>query len=263
MTFSEWLFDDFNNPPIQGQWKLLHILTMLISIAFIFAFYYIVKYSKNKEKTRKIILFTLVSLILLFEIVSRVVYIIKKYSFNSIEMVNHSLVWILLPKPWCAISCWALMASVLVNKKFFYNYASLSALLCSVIFFIYPGVGFNNEYILFSNLYSIVTHALLLTTSITLITLKFTEFKYENFYKLAICFVLTYVYGILQIYVLQIHHDPMYFMPNGDIQAGILQISYGLYLFAYILLIIIYVNAFYLIQDKTTVKNFFNKVLKK
>ena len=87
MTFSEWLFDDFNNPPIQGQWKLLHILTMLISIAFIFAFYYIVKYSKNKEKTRKIILFTLVSLILLFEIASRMVYIIKKYSFNSIEKV--------------------------------------------------------------------------------------------------------------------------------------------------------------------------------
>ncbi len=265
MSFHDWLFGAgvIDNPWEPHQWGFLHILTMVISILFIFAFSFITKNSKNKQKTAKIIIITLVSLILFFELTSRIVYCIKKYSLNQTMMEGLSFLWILLPKPWCAISCWVLIASVLVNKKFFYNYASLSALLCSFIFFCYPGVGFNNKYILFDNLYSIVTHALLLTTSISLITLKFTDFSYKNFWKFALCFVITFIYGIIEIYVLKLSNDPMYFMPNGDIQAGILHIGYGLYLALYILLILIYTNAFYLIQDRKNVKSFFNKLLKK
>ena len=146
-----------------------------------------------------------------------------------------------------------------MKKPFFYNFASLSALLCSVIFFSYPGVGYNNEIILFENLYSIVTHALLLTMSITLMVLKATEFKYKHMWKLTICFALTFAYGLLQIYVLKTQEDPMYFMPNGDIQADILKISYGLYLVLYIALIVTYVNVFHLIGDWATVKAFFSR----
>ena len=92
--------------------------------------------------------------------------------------------WIIIPKPWCAVSCWLLIACVFVKKSWFYNFASLSALLCSVIFFSYPGVGYNNEHLLFENWYSILTHALLLTMSITLIVLKFTDFRYREIWKL-------------------------------------------------------------------------------
>ena len=48
-------------------------------------------------------------------------------------------------------------------------------------------------------------------------------------------------------------------MPNGDIQADILKISYGLYLCLYILLIVVYVNVFHLIGDKAAVKAFFRR----
>ena len=48
----------------------------------------------------------------------------------------------------------------------------------------------------------------------------------------------------------------MYFMPNGDIQ-GILGVTYGVYLFLYITLIVVYVGAFYCIGDKESVKKFF------
>ena len=150
-----------------------------------------------------------------------------------------------------------------VKKTFFYNFASLSGLLCAVIFFAYPGVGYNNEIILFENLYSIVTHALLLTMSVTLIVLKVTDFKYKHMGKLAICFMLTYVYGLVQIFLLKTQEDPMYFMPNGDIQADILKISYGLYLFLYIMLIVAFVNVFHVIGDKATVKAFFKRRNKK
>ncbi len=263
MTFKQWFFGGIENPRVENQWGTLHILTLVISITLIFVFFFLVKYSKNKDRTRKIIIFTLASLIALLEILSRVMYIGQKYVFNMPGTENLSLLWIIIPKPWCAIACWSLIASVLVNKKFFYNYASISALLCSVIFFAYPGVGFNNQYMLFDNIYSITTHALLLTTSISLITLKFTEFKYKDFWKFAICLVATFIYGLIEIYILKTYVDPMYFMPNGDIQAGILKISYGLYLFLYIFLIVVYTNAFYLIQDRKTVKGFFKSLLKK
>ena len=48
-------------------------------------------------------------------------------------------------------------------------------------------------------------------------------------------------------------------MPGGDIQAGILGIDWGLYIILYVILVIVYVCSFYLINDKETVKRFFNK----
>ena len=120
------------------------------------------------------------------------------------------------------ISCWFLAACVFVKKTYFYNFASLSALLCCVIFFSYPGVGYNNQIVLFMNLYSIVTHALLLTMSITLIVLKFTAFRYQHMGKLSLGFALTFAYGLVEIYRLKAQTDPMCFMPDGDIQADIL-----------------------------------------
>lgn len=261
MSFTDWLFEaeGFVNPPISGQWKFLHIMTLVLCALTIIAFYFMVKKSNNKEKLKKIIIITLVSLILFFEVASRIVYIVRLYYYHDPYMNGTGMKWIMLPKPWCAISCWVLMISVLVRKKFFYNYASLSALLCAIIFFVYPGVGYNNKYIMFSNLYSIVTHALLLITSITLIVFKYTEFKYKNLWKVMICFALTVAYALLQIYVLKIHHDPLYFMPNGDIQAGILRMNWGIYITLYCLFILVYINTFYLIEDKQTLKTIFSK----
>lgn len=259
----QWLFGGFDNPFKAGQWKPLHITVMLVSIALIISFYFIVKRAKNKNRTRNIIVYSLSGAILFFEIASRLMYVVKLYVLHQPEMNGTGALWIILPKPWCAIACWVLVASVIVRKAYFYNYASLSALLCSVIYFAYPGTGFNNEYLIFDNWYSILTHALLLTTSITLVVLKFAEFKYKNFPKMAIAFALTYAYGFLEIFVLKTQSDPMYFMPGGDIQAGILNISYGLYLFLYIALILIYVNAFYLIGDRENVRNGFARLKEK
>ncbi len=259
MTFTDWLFGGIDNPYVNGRWGLGHILTLVICVACIVGSHFIAKHSKDSEKAKSRIICTLAGLIAFFEVMIRFVYFMKLYYFHQPEMNGTGALWILIPKPWCAISCWLLVACVFVKKPFFYNFASLSALLCSIIFFAYPGVGYNNEIILFENLYSIVTHALLLTMSITLIVLKFTQFRYKEIWNVAIGFALTFAYGLLQIYVLKTQADPMYFMPDGDIQADILHISYGLYLFLYITLIVLYVNAFYLIGDKATVTAFFKK----
>lgn len=260
MSFTEWFFGGIDNPRVENQWGPLHIATLVVCVGLILAFYFIVKRSKAPQKVRTGIVCTLAGAIAFFEVMSRFMYFMKLYYFHQPEMNGTGFLWILLPKPWCAVSCWLLIACVFVKKPFFYNFASLSALLCSFIFFCYPGPGYNNVHLLFDNWYSILTHALLLVMSITLITLKFTDFRYREIWKLGIGFLLTFVYGLLQIYVLKTQTDPMYFMPHGDIQEGILGISYGLYLFLYITLLLIYVNAFYLIQDRENVKGFFRKI---
>ena len=205
------------------------------------------------------ILFCLLGTILFFEIMIRFVHCVKLYRLHLPEMEGITWYWILLPKPWCAVSCWALMASALVKRPFFYNFASLSALLCAVVFFVYPGVGYNNEYLLFENWYSILTHALLLTTSITMMVLGYTDFRYKDFWKTGLCFLLTFGYAFLEIYVLKTQTDPMYFMPGGDIQANILRMDYGLYVCLYVILLLILINIPYLISDKEKVKRLFVK----
>ena len=262
MTFSQWLFGGIDNPYQGGQWGILHISVMLACVALIIAFRFIVKKARNPELAKKIIIYSLVGAIFFFEVMIRFVQCVKLYHLQLSEMAGINLLWIILPKPWCAISCWALIASVFIKKPFFYNYACLSALLCSFIFFIYPGVGFNNVHLLFENWYSILTHALLLTTAITMMELKYTSFKYKSLWKLAICFALTFLYGLIEIYILKIQPDPMYFMPNGDIQADILKMNYGLYLFSYIALIVIYINTAHMLDDRETVRKFFTKFKK-
>ena len=67
MTFKEWLFGLIDNPWVPKHWGFLHILTLVICILLIFGFYFLVKFIKNKEKTRNIIIITLGSLIAFFE----------------------------------------------------------------------------------------------------------------------------------------------------------------------------------------------------
>lgn len=262
MTFHDWLFGGIENPAIKGQWGPLHIATLLICIALIVAFPLVTKRLKSVEKSRKIVIFTLAALILFFEIVRRIVqFILLSQSGASVNLA-HQILEIIIPRPWCAVSCWLLIASVIVRRPFFYNFASVSALLCSVIYFAYPGVGFNNQYILFDNLYSIATHALLLTMSITLMTLGFATFRFRDLWKTVLAFALTIVYGLIEIFVLKVYSDPMYFMPNGDIQADILGIGYGLYLFLYTLLISLFILVPHLISERGAVRAFIARLKK-
>ncbi len=260
MTFGDWLFycpdiPTFDNPMINGRWGIWHILTIVISILSIITLIIVVKKVKNKEKSKKIIVTVLASFLIFFEIMIRIV----KFKVYSHILTFKWVVKFLLPYVWCAISCWALIFSVFINKKFFYNYASTSALLCSVMFFISPGVGFHNKYITFWNLYSIVTHAILFVMSVLLIKFNFADFKYKGFWKELICYAVTFLYSILTTCVFHMEKDPMYFMPNGDIQLDILGISYGLYLSLYIIFVLLYINSFYLIADRNSIKKLFAK----
>ena len=242
MTFKEFILSNYDNPRIEGQWGPLHILTLIYSIAIIVLIAVLCR--KKSEKVRRVVLWVLVSFVIFFELFRRI--------FNFIDLQDTSLnniLYNLLPRPWCAISCWLFIFSPIVNKKWFYNLVSFSSLACALVFFAYPGAGFNNRYLEFENLYSIGTHTLILISSISLITLKFTDFKYEGMWKEMIGFACIFVYAFIEIYILKIADDPLYFMPGNDVQE-ILGLEYMMFLFVYIMFFTVYINLFYLINER-------------
>lgn len=239
MSLKEWIYSSYPNPSINGRWGLLHIITLILCIAIIVAFTLVFK-NKN-ERTKRKVLFVFAFLIFIFEVARRIINLTR-----GGDRILTDYLYILLPRPWCAISCWCLMLSVLINKKTFYAFSSISSLICALIFFAYPSVGFNNQYILFENLYSISTHSLILVMSILLITLKLSEFEYKDIWKVIIYFIIIYGYAFFEMKVLGIEKDPMYFMANNDIHK-ILGVSYPVFLVLYVVFFIIYINIFYLI----------------
>jgi len=246
MTFHDWIFSNYPpNSSIGGQWGVLHILTILVCIAFIVGLSML---SSKSEQTRKLVIRILVAVILFFEVARRIINIIKGGEYNFQDFCRT-----ILPRPWCAIACWSMIFTVITQKKFMYNFSSTISLLSALIFFIYPSVGFNNKYILFENVYSIGTHALLLITSILMLVYGLCDFRYKRptfkggAMKEFIALGVMFVYAFVEIFVLKIESNPLYFMPGGEVQE-ILGLGYGVYLIVYSLFLVLYFNLFYIVQ---------------
>ena len=245
MTLHDWIYSNYpSDSSIDGRWGWLHISTLLVCVLLIIG----ISFFRNKDiRFRRRIIMVIAVIISLFEISRRIINLSRGFSDIG------SFLRIMLPRPWCAISCWMVITSVFVNKQFFYNISSMCALINAIIFFAYPSVGFNDKYILYENVYSIVTHMCLLISSISMITLKLTDFKYyrntikESAILELITLVIIFLYAFVEIYILKIEADPLYFMTDNEIQQ-FLGVSYPIYLVIYIVFLVIYFNLFYMIQ---------------
>ena len=242
MSFNDWLYSVYpENSVINGRWGTLHILTVIACITVILLIAFIFK--NKSEKTRQNVILVLAVFILLFELSRRAI------NLSRGQLDTHGLLVTLLPRPWCAISCWVMMLCAIVKKRWLYNFASMNALLNAIIFFAYPAVGFNHNVILFENLYSITTHSLLLVSSISLMTLGLTDFKIKKDFLLKeiLGLILVFAYAFIEIFLLKIEKDPMYFMQNNDVQA-FLGVEYNLYLVIYVVFLAFYFSLFHIIQ---------------
>ncbi len=255
MTFLDWLFS--NRPEglvLKSEpWGFLHIVVLFLSILMIILLTILLR--KKSEKVKYIAIFIIAMLLLFFELARRIINISKGNVFDF-----HSALVTLLPRPWCAISCWMIIVSAFVKKKFLYNFASITALLNAIIFFAYPDAGFKNH-IAFEEVYSIATHVLLLSGSILMITLGHTDFRYnrgkEKAWLELITLVSVFGYAFLEI-IFNIESDPLYFMPGNGV-IDVISLPYPLYLVVYIIFIFgIWPNAFYLfglLVNKLKTKN--------
>ncbi len=247
MTFKDWLFSNYPpNSGIGGQWGALHIVTLVVCVLAIVAIAFL--FRGKTEKTRYRVLLVMAIAIAVFELSRRIINISRGGCTDLTSALRT-----LLPRPWCAISCWLVMIAVFTKKKFLYNFTAITALLNALVFFAYPSVGFNNKYILFENVYSIVTHSLLLVSAVSMITLKFTDFRYkrgDGWQNSALLELITLAivvaYAFLEIFVLKIEADPLYFRDGNEAQ-GVLGLAYPIYLVVYILFLTVWLNAFYVV----------------
>ena len=246
MTFVEWFLGKIDNPTLNNQWGALHITVLVSCIVATILIGCI--FRRTSIKTRKIVLYSLVSFLILFEVTRRI-----KNLINMTEFTWNEFMYIMLPRPWCAISSFSIIFSTFSKSINYKNFASIISLLCALVFFAYPEAGFNSTYITFEQLYSICTHSLLLVVSISMITLKFTKFDYRTIWKELIFFALVYIYAFLEIYVLDIASDPLYFMPNNDVQ-DVLGMNFGLYMITYITFITLFISSFYVITHLASKK---------
>lgn len=265
MTFEQWIYGtNFDNPSINGQWELLHIITLVICIGLIVGLSLL--FRKKDESTKRKVLIIIASILIFFEVVRRIVNIT-----NPITFTKYNILWVLLPRPGCAISVWLVMLSPFINKKWFYNFASIISILCAVIFFAYPGAGFLNKYILFENLYSIVTHSLFFVGSFLIVTFKLAKFNYRDIKNELICLGGLVVYCVLEMFVLTknaagdpLETDPFYIRPSYTLPSGSKYVnevadivgikSYPLFLVLYLLFIALYFSAFYFFSRKSVNK---------
>lgn len=238
------------------------LLPVLVSLSFV-----------ESRRHLRLAIRALAACLLIFEISRRIVtFIINKESFAHITTLGgyleNKLFWyIILPRPWCAISVWLIIVASIVNKRLMYNIAAMNAIICAIIFFAYPSAGFNNEIMQFENVYSISTHALILVAAVSMITLGLTDFKYvrTKWYNSAIWELLAI--GLVFAYAFMlvnkgIELNPMYFVPTGALGKpnevqDILGMSDGVYVAVYALFLTFYFNLFFLIQllvDKVKAK---------
>lgn len=256
--FINWLKSTYQGqvmPVSEWLWKGLHLWTFISCVLVIVLLALI--FRKKSVHSKRMVIIILASFILFFELARRVINLTWKFDGSLPNLLS-----IILARPWCAISCWLIIFAVIFNKKTLYNVASVSALLCAVLFFIYPGVGFKMEIMQFEATYSISTHSLLFVTSITFMTLKFCDFSYKNFLKYILFFSGIFAYAFFEIFILKIEDDPMYFMPNGEIR-DILGMSYTSYIILYIIFLILYFNIFFIIYDRKNVKAFCKNIFLK
>ena len=272
MTLQQWFENAwFDNPSVDNRWKAAHIGVLLFCIAFCVCTYFL----RNKSKKLRVWIIGVIAIALYhFELIRRILRL-GRLAVPLTELLTNNDFWYhLLPRPWCAISVWLIMISVLVNKKFFYNIASMNAIICVIIFFAYPSAGFNNQYYTFDNLYSIITHALLFMGGVSMITMGLTEFKYTRtrWYNSALrelfAIVCVFIYAAIEVFGLRIAEDPLYGVPSGFVAPGateayenevqeILGVSGPVYVILYFVFLAFYFNLFYVIQmlvDKARAK---------
>ena len=196
-------------------------------------------------------------ILIFFELARRIVNI-----SNPITFTKYNLLWVLLPRPGCAISVWLVMLSPFINKKWFYNFTSIISILCAVIFFAYPGAGFLQQYVLFEDLYSIITHSLFFIGAFLIVTLGLVEFNYRKIKFELISLGVLVLYCSLEMFVLTknstgapLEADPFYVLKNNEIQEIVGISSHALYLVLYFLFFVLYSGAFYFFSRKKFIKH--------
>lgn len=238
MNFQDWWTNN-NNPSLPQSEYLFgarHII--MVSVAILAVIILSIIFYKKSEKAKKNVLTVLVSILLFFEIVSRIVNLIitTDYSWQNILKI-------LLPMHICSVAVVIVIIGYFMKNETLINFASIVGLLSTVAFLLYPAVGINKMYISFTCLYSIVSHMIGFITSILLIRFGIAKFEFKKMWKTYLCFAIMFAWGALVDFIIIPGSDYMYLRNNPlDFNLGIP------YHIIYACILIVYIFMFYLIS---------------
>ncbi len=239
MSFSDW-WTNSNNPKLsksEYMWSFKHILMIAIAIS-ITVLLSIIFYKKS-EKAKNILLKVLASILLFFEILSRIVnlIILDVYSFQNIFKI-------IMPLHICSVAVWVLIIGIFTKKQILLNFTSIVAILATVAFLLQPAVGINRVYLSFTCLYSVTSHILGFVVSVLLITLKFAKFEFKKIYQIFLCFTVMFLWGVIVDFVILPGNTENYMYLMSDPLELNLSFPYHL---LYIVILSAYISIYYLV----------------
>jgi hypothetical protein len=255
MTFKQWLFSQLPNPKVSPyNWMLVVALAFIVG--FVVTSTLLLKNKSQKQKRN--VMLVVAAVILFFELFRRGVNLFNEKT----EKTLHGILYTLLARPGCAISAWLAMLAVVINKRWAYAFASLIGLLCGTAFFAAPGAGFDRQLVQFEEVFSMVEHVGFYVMSLCFVTLRLAEFRFADMGKIGICFAVLAVY-VFALIKGGIEPDPFLFLPNSDVHQLVGGLKYPVFLTLYIVFAHLFFGAFFVIDDRKAVKQFFNKLFKK
>ena len=231
MSFSDWWTNN-NNPSLPKSEYLFgtrHIIMLVIAIVSAVGLS-IIFFRKN-YRAKRILLIVLASVLLFFEITSRVVNIIIEETYSLQRIFE-----ILMPLHICSVAVWVVIIGVFSKNKVLLNFAAIIGLIATVGFLGYPAVGINRTYISFTCLYSITAHVTGFVLAILLMTLGFTKFEFKDIWIPFVCMAIMFAWGALVDFVILPGADYMY-LRNDPLELNIgfpYHILYAIFLSVYI-----------------------------
>ena len=233
MTFHDFWTNE-NNPTLPKSeylYNTRHILvlvgTVLACLILTLIFY------KKSEKAKNILFYVLASILLFFEITSRIVNLIitNDYSFENIFKI-------LVPMHICSVMVWVFIIAIFSHSKTLMAYSVIGGLIATVAFLAYPAVGLNRVYMSFTCIYSTFSHTIGFVTVILLMTLGKVHFKFKDIWKVYLCFAVMFLWGVLLDFVIFPGSDYMYIV-NDPLELNLnfpYQILYAAVLIVYVLI---------------------------
>ncbi|MBQ8908692.1 MAG: YwaF family protein [Clostridia bacterium] len=236
MTFADF-WTNQNNPELPKSVYLygtrhLIVLALVVVACIVFtAIFY-----KRSEKAKNILFKVFASILLFFEIASRIVNLIieKNYTVENIAKI-------LLPMHICSVMVWVFIIAIFTKKRFLLEYGVIGGGIATLAFLAFPAVGLNRTYMSFTCIYSTFSHMLGFVTVVLLMTLRQVKFEWKRIWQPLVCFVVMFLWGVLLNWVIFPGADYMY-LRNDPLELG-LPIPYQI---VYAVILVVYTCAFYL-----------------
>jgi len=238
MTLKDWLRNE-NNPILPKSEYLYgtrHIVLLILTILFCFGVYFLLR--KSSDKSKNIFLYVCASVLLFFEITSRIVNLViaNTYTLTTISQI-------ILPMHMCSVMVWIFIIGIFSKNKFLLRYSAIMGLLSTLVFLLYPAVGINQKYMAFTNIYSTFSHMLGFILCVSLMSLRIVDFRFKKIWQPYVCATIMFAYGYLLNWVIFPGSDYMY-MRNDPLGLGL---NYP-HQYLYSSILIVYIFTFYFVN---------------